>query len=92
MLYNRRRLLLTSAERQGMREACRFNAQLMDEVRKIIHPGVTTGEIDRNAAEDSERPMDWRRYEEAAAAGADASLMRALAKARKALTAAASPA
>ncbi len=47
MLYNRRRLLLTTAERQGMREACRFNAQLMDEVRKIIGPGLTTGEIDK---------------------------------------------
>src|SRR3954466_13296132 len=47
MLYNRRRLLLTSAERQGMREACRFNAQLMDEVRKIIRPGLMTGEIDK---------------------------------------------
>ena len=47
MLYNRRRLLLTPAERQGMREACRFNAQLMDEVRKIIAPGVTTGQIDK---------------------------------------------
>jgi methionyl aminopeptidase len=47
MLYNRRRLLLTTPERQGMREACRFNAQLMDEVRVIIRPGVTTGEIDK---------------------------------------------
>jgi 8-oxo-dGTP pyrophosphatase MutT (NUDIX family) len=53
---------------------------------------TTMAEIDRDAAEDSERPMKWRRYEEAAAAGADASLMRALAKARKALTPAASPA
>src|SRR6476646_5440837 len=47
MLYNRRRLLLTAQERQGMREACRFNAQLMDEVRKIVAPGVTTGQIDK---------------------------------------------
>ena len=47
MLYNRRRLLLTPAERQGMREASRFNAQLMDEVRKIIRPGLATSEIDK---------------------------------------------
>jgi len=53
---------------------------------------TTTGEIDREAAEDSERPMRWRRLEDAAAAGADASLMRALEKARKALAPAGSPA
>ena len=47
MLYNRRRLLLTPAERQGMREACRFNAQLMDVVRAFIVPGVTTGQVDK---------------------------------------------
>jgi methionyl aminopeptidase len=47
MLYNaRRRLKLNETERQGMREACRFNAQLMDELRKIVQPGVTTGQID----------------------------------------------
>ena len=47
MLYNRRRLLLTAAERQAMREACHFNALLMDEVRALISPGVTTGQIDK---------------------------------------------
>ena len=47
MLYNRRRLLLTAPERQAMREAGRFNAQLMDEVRALIAPGVTTGQIDK---------------------------------------------
>src|SRR5262245_33409353 len=47
MLYNRRRLLLTPPERQAMREACRFNAQLMDEVRAFIRPGVTTGQVDK---------------------------------------------
>ena len=47
MLYNRRRLLLAPHERQAMREACRFNATLMDEVRKIVRPGVITGEIDK---------------------------------------------
>ena len=47
MLYNRKRLLLTPPERQAMREACRFNAQLMDVVRAFIAPGVTTGQIDK---------------------------------------------
>ena len=48
MLYNtRRRLRLTEAERQEMRAACRFNAELMDLVRDVIKPGVTTGQIDR---------------------------------------------
>jgi 8-oxo-dGTP pyrophosphatase MutT (NUDIX family) len=53
---------------------------------------TTTSQVDRGAAEDSERPMKWRRYEDAAAAGADASLMRALEKARRALAPARSPA
>jgi methionyl aminopeptidase len=30
-----------------MRKACRFNAQLMDVVRPLVRPGITTGEIDR---------------------------------------------
>jgi methionyl aminopeptidase len=48
MLYNtRRRLRLTEAERDQMRAACRFNAQLMDVVRDFIKPGVTTGQIDQ---------------------------------------------
>ncbi len=50
MLYNtRRRLRLTEAERQEMRAACRFNAELMDVVRDFIQPGVTTGQIDQLA-------------------------------------------
>lgn len=50
MLYNtRRRLRLTEAERQEMRAACRFNAELMDVVRDFIKPGVTTGQIDQLA-------------------------------------------
>jgi hypothetical protein len=44
MLYNRRRLLLTPPERQAMREACRFNAALMDEVPS---DRVLTGQIDK---------------------------------------------
>jgi methionyl aminopeptidase len=47
MLYNRRRLLLGPAEREAMREAGRFNAQLMDVVRAFIRPGITTRDIDR---------------------------------------------
>ncbi len=53
---------------------------------------TTAGEIDREAAEDYERPMKWRRLEDARAAGADASLMRALEKARRVLAPAGSPA
>lgn len=48
MLYNRkRRLKLEEAERQQMRAAGQFNARLMDEVRAMIKPGVTTNDIDR---------------------------------------------
>jgi 8-oxo-dGTP pyrophosphatase MutT (NUDIX family) len=47
---------------------------------------VTTGDdVDRAAAEDPARPMEWRSYEEALASGVDASLSRALGKARAAL-------
>src|SRR6185436_17773497 len=47
MLYNaRRRLQLNEAERQQMRAASRFNAELMDVVRTLIAPGVTTKQID----------------------------------------------
>ncbi len=38
---------LNAQEREAMRRACRFNAQLMDEVRKHIRPGITTGQIDK---------------------------------------------
>ena len=37
---------LNESERNGMRRACAFNAQLMDEVREIIKPGMTTQQID----------------------------------------------
>jgi methionyl aminopeptidase len=47
MLYNRRRLLLAPHERQAMREAGRFNGQLMDVVRAFVRPGVATREIDK---------------------------------------------
>ena len=44
MLFNRKRLRLSEGERQAMRAACRFNAQLMDVLREFIKPGVTTAE------------------------------------------------
>jgi methionyl aminopeptidase len=47
MLYNRRNRLLGAQERESMRVAGRFNAQLMDVVRAFVRPGVTTGQIDQ---------------------------------------------
>lgn len=44
---NVRKLILNSEEREGMRAAGRFNAQLMDEVRRHVRAGITTAEIDR---------------------------------------------
>lgn len=41
------KICLEPNERGGMREAGRFNAQLMDHIRTIIRPGITTREIDR---------------------------------------------
>lgn len=40
-----RKLLLGHEAREKMRAAGKFNAQLVDEVRKMIAPGVTTGQI-----------------------------------------------
>ncbi len=42
-----RKLLLGYEGREKMRAAGRFNAQLMDEVRQMVRPGTTTGQIDR---------------------------------------------
>jgi methionyl aminopeptidase len=42
-----RKLLLGFEGRERMRAAGRFNAQLMDEVRRLIKPGITTAEIDK---------------------------------------------
>ncbi|MFY9550943.1 MAG: NUDIX domain-containing protein [Thermoanaerobaculia bacterium] len=47
---------------------------------------TTRREIDRDAAEDPERPMKWRSLEEAQASGVDASLARALEKAHRVLS------
>ena len=40
-------LYLTDSEREGIRAAGRFNAQLMDFIRPQILPGITTASIDR---------------------------------------------
>lgn len=40
-------LYLDEAEREGLRAANRFNAQLMDFVREHIRPGISTLELDR---------------------------------------------
>lgn len=47
MLQNNRKLQLGTAQRDMMREAGRFNAQLMDHLRNFIKAGITTEEIDR---------------------------------------------
>ncbi len=47
MLQNIRKLQLTEVQRDGMRFAGKFNAQLMDYLRQYIGPGISTDEIDR---------------------------------------------
>lgn len=48
MLQTPRNLpLLAKPEREAMRRAGGFNAELMDYIRDYVRPGVTTGEIDR---------------------------------------------
>jgi methionyl aminopeptidase len=47
MLHGKRRLRLSKSERDAMRTAGAFNAQLLDYVRPFIKAGITTGEIDR---------------------------------------------
>lgn len=46
MLYGQRNLKLSETERDAMRLAGHFNAQLMDFIRPQVKPGVTTGELD----------------------------------------------
>ncbi len=48
---NKKPLQLTPIERDAMRAAGRFNAQLMDYLRPFVKEGITTGEIDRLAHE-----------------------------------------
>jgi methionyl aminopeptidase len=40
-------VLLGETEREGMRRAARFNAQLMDYIRQHVRAGVSTGQLDR---------------------------------------------
>ncbi len=47
MLIRQKKVLLKLSEREGMRAACRFNADLMDFIRPYVREGVTTGQIDR---------------------------------------------
>jgi methionyl aminopeptidase len=47
MLQGKNRLQLAKPEREAMRRAGSFNAELMDYVRDHIRAGVTTSEIDR---------------------------------------------
>ncbi len=49
MLRDRKKpaLLVTEAQRMGIRKAGQFNAELLDYVRAHIRPGLTTGEIDQ---------------------------------------------
>lgn len=47
MLMSRKRRHAEKAKKHGLRAAGRFNAQLMDYIRPLIQPGISTGEIDR---------------------------------------------
>jgi methionyl aminopeptidase len=47
MLQGQRRLILGETERDAMRQACRFNAQVMDFIRPYVRAGITTAQIDR---------------------------------------------
>ncbi len=47
MLRGKRDLFLVDFERDAMRAACEFNAQLMDFIRPYVVAGTTTEEIDR---------------------------------------------
>ncbi len=44
MLFGKRNLILMGTERDVMREACQFNAQVMDYIRPFVQPGITTGD------------------------------------------------
>lgn len=47
LIRRRRRLRLTEVERDQMRRACAFNAELLDVVRPHVQPGISTGELDQ---------------------------------------------
>jgi len=46
VIRRRAKFLLTETQRDNMREACRFNARLMDFIRPHVRPGVTTEWLD----------------------------------------------
>lgn len=46
MLRKRNKLQLTAAQRDSMRAAGRFNAEVMDHIRPLVKAGVTTAAID----------------------------------------------
>ncbi len=46
MLQSRTKVRLAKPEREAMRRAGAFNAELMDYVREFVKPGVSTGELD----------------------------------------------
>lgn len=47
MLHSKVKIKLAKPEREAMRRAGQFNAQLMDYVREFVKAGVTTGELDQ---------------------------------------------
>ncbi len=47
MLQNLKKLQLNELQRDGMRAAGRFNAELMDYLREHIKPGISTAQIDQ---------------------------------------------
>ena len=51
MIRRHPRIRLIEAEREKMRAAGKFNAELLDVVREHVKPGVTTGELDKIAHE-----------------------------------------
>lgn len=51
MIRRSPRIRLAQKERQNMREAGRFNADLLDHIRPMVVAGTSTGEIDREVHE-----------------------------------------
>lgn len=51
MLQSKAKIRLAKPERDAMRRAGQFNAQLMDYIREFVKPGVTTGELDERVHE-----------------------------------------
>ncbi|MGE0758100.1 MAG: type I methionyl aminopeptidase [Pirellulaceae bacterium] len=69
MLQQRRKMpLLAKAEREAMRKAGRFNAEVLDYIRDFVKPGITTSEIDRLVHEFTVRhghvpaPLNYQRF------------------------------